>query len=76
MKTSMIRTLAIFVCLFTLAAAAFAAEPQLLKKEPAQAPPPDYVVGPEDILDISVWKNADLSRVVVVRPDGMISLPL
>lgn len=35
-----------------------------------------YVIGSEDILDISVWKNADLSRVVTVRPDGMISLPL
>lgn len=76
MKTSMVRALAILVCLFTLAASSFAAEPQLLKKESAQTPPPDYVVGPEDVLDISVWKNADLSRVVVVRPDGMISLPL
>jgi polysaccharide export outer membrane protein len=38
--------------------------------------PPDYLVGPEDVLDISVWKNAELSRVVVVRPDGRISLPL
>lgn len=76
MKSSMIRTLSIFVCFFTLAAVSFAAEPQPQKKEPAQAPPPDYVIGAEDILDISVWKNSDLSRVVVVRPDGMISLPL
>jgi polysaccharide export outer membrane protein len=76
MKTSIIRTLAIFVCLFTFAAASFAAPPQPQKNEPAQAPPPDYVVGPEDVLDISVWKNTDLSRVVIVRPDGMISLPL
>lgn len=37
---------------------------------------PGYVIGPEDVLDISVWKNADLSRVVTVRPDGRISLPL
>ena len=35
-----------------------------------------YLIGAEDILDISVWKNEDLSRVVSVRPDGMISLPL
>ncbi len=35
-----------------------------------------YLIGPEDVLEISVWKNADLSRTVVVRPDGMISLPL
>jgi len=37
---------------------------------------PDYIIGPEDILDISVWKNADLSKIVTVRPDGKISLPL
>lgn len=37
---------------------------------------PDYQIGPEDVLEISVWKNADLSKVVNVRPDGKISLPL
>ena len=37
---------------------------------------PSYVIGPEDILDISVWKEPDVSRVVPVRPDGRISLPL
>lgn len=36
----------------------------------------EYLVGPEDVLEISVWKNADLSRIVIVRPDGRISLPL
>jgi len=36
----------------------------------------DYQIGPEDVLDISVWKNPDLSRTVPVRPDGKISLPL
>jgi polysaccharide biosynthesis/export protein len=35
-----------------------------------------YVIGPEDVLDIAVWNNATLSRVVPVRPDGKISLPL
>ena len=35
-----------------------------------------FQIGPEDILDISVWKNPDLSRVVPVRPDGKVSLPL
>lgn len=37
---------------------------------------PDYIIGPEDILEITVWKNADLSKQVQVRPDGRISLPL
>ena len=36
----------------------------------------DYIIGPEDILEISVWRNPDLSREVMVRPDGRISLPL
>jgi polysaccharide export outer membrane protein len=35
-----------------------------------------FRIGPEDILDVQVWKNSDLSRIVPVRPDGMISLPL
>jgi polysaccharide export outer membrane protein len=37
---------------------------------------PNYVIGPQDVLDISVWKEGDLSRAVPVRPDGKISLPL
>ena len=37
---------------------------------------PEYIIGPEDILEITVWKNADLSKQVQVRPDGRISLPL
>ena len=36
----------------------------------------DFLIGPEDILDIQVWKNPDLSRTVPVRPDGKVSLPL
>ena len=36
----------------------------------------DYVIGPGDILDISVWKNEDLSKQVVVLPDGRIYFPL
>jgi polysaccharide export outer membrane protein len=36
----------------------------------------DYVIGPEDVLQVTVWKNDNLSRVVPVRPDGKISLPL
>ncbi len=47
----------------------------------AQTPAPqqadrDYVIGPEDILDIQVWGNKDLNQVVFVRPDGRTSLPL
>jgi polysaccharide export outer membrane protein len=43
---------------------------------PAATPLDDYRIGPEDILDIVVWKTSDLARTVQVRPDGRISLPL
>jgi len=36
----------------------------------------EFLLGPEDVLEVSVWRNQDLSRSVVVRPDGKISLPL
>ena len=36
----------------------------------------DYIIGPEDVLAISVWRETELSRTVPVRPDGKISLPL
>ncbi|HVN08842.1 MAG TPA: polysaccharide biosynthesis/export family protein [Patescibacteria group bacterium] len=37
---------------------------------------PTYTIGAEDVLSINVWKEADISRSVPVRPDGKISLPL
>src|SRR5919198_4229453 len=43
---------------------------------PVQGCPAAYVIGPEDVLDISVWGNTDLTRTVPVRPDGKISIPL
>jgi polysaccharide export outer membrane protein len=37
----------------------------------------DYVIGMEDVLAVSVWKEPELSvKELVVRPDGKISLPL
>ncbi len=38
--------------------------------------PSDYVVGPEDVLGILVWREPDMSGDVAVRSDGMITLPL
>jgi polysaccharide export outer membrane protein len=36
----------------------------------------EFRLGPEDVLDVFVWKEPDLSTSVTVRPDGKISLPL
>src|SRR3982751_2784128 len=48
-------------------------------KEVAPAQPavdPDYRLGAEDVMLIAVWKDEQLTREVVVRPDGMFSFPL
>lgn len=37
---------------------------------------PDYVIGPQDMLHVSVWKETDLTTTLPVRPDGKISMPL
>jgi polysaccharide export outer membrane protein len=37
---------------------------------------PYYRIGPGDNVEIFVWRNADLSRAVAVRPDGRITVPL
>lgn len=44
--------------------------------QPAEAAPPDYQLGPEDVLDISVWREDTLKGSFLVRPDGYISFPL
>lgn len=47
-------------------------------KAPISAPVRDaeYLIGTEDVLQINVWKETDISGSVPVRPDGKISLPL
>lgn len=44
--------------------------------QPQRAVPEEFVIGPGDVLAINVWKEAEVSRVVPVRSDGRISLPL
>jgi polysaccharide export outer membrane protein len=55
--------------------------PALAQPQPPLPPgsegcPGTYVIGPEDVLDIAVWNNPEITRTVPVRPDGKISLPL
>jgi polysaccharide export outer membrane protein len=38
--------------------------------------PPGYVIGPEDVISVLVWRNQEMSGDFVVRPDGQITLPL
>jgi polysaccharide export outer membrane protein len=80
------------VLIFTAALAVPAmAQTSDAEKTPAQPPVPamasdtrpkaattdaNYVIGGQDVLDVSVWKEPEISRVVPVRPDGKISLPL
>ena len=73
----MMRTARLSSLLSLLFAIALLAPPAVM----AQAPRPiqqdkDYIIGPEDILEIQVWGNKDLNQVVFVRPDGRTSLPL
>ena len=60
----------------TAAAAARAAAPDGGAEPPAATNDPNYLLGAQDVLDVSVWKEPELSREVPVRPDGKISLPL
>lgn len=53
-----------------------AAKPAASTSRQETAAKGDYLIGPEDVLDVAVWNNTAISRTVPVRPDGMISLPL
>jgi len=58
-----------FLLLIVLVAGTF-----LYSQEPVKE---DYIIGSEDVLAVSVWKEPELSvKELVVRPDGKISLPL
>ena len=65
------------VLLLALAVPAAAQKPAEKASAPAGTPnDQEYVIGPEDVLNVSVWKEPEVSGVVPVRPDGKISLPL
>ena len=46
------------------------------QSEPTSVAGPDYIIGADDVLHISVWKEPDLTATLPVRPDGKISMPL
>jgi polysaccharide biosynthesis/export protein len=51
-------------------------KPPAAAAEPMSVAGPDYVIGADDTLHVSVWKEPDLTATLPVRPDGKISLPL
>ena len=53
-----------------------APQPAAPQPQARTVPVDEYRIGPEDVLAIAVWNNDAISRVVPVRPDGKISLPL
>jgi polysaccharide export outer membrane protein len=58
------------------AAAKSAAAAPAPAPEPKSVAGPEYIIGPDDTLHVSVWKEPDLTATLPVRPDGKISLPL
>src|SRR5215813_2320430 len=50
--------------------------PTIDTKMPTAMTAPDYVIGADDTVHISVWKEPDFTATLPVRPDGKISLPL
>jgi polysaccharide export outer membrane protein len=71
----------LFIILFIMTSMAYSqADREILSKKEAQTEVAvdgdQYVIGPEDVLYIHVWKEEVLTRTVPVRMDGKISLPL
>ncbi|MBI3894984.1 MAG: polysaccharide biosynthesis/export family protein [Acidobacteria bacterium] len=65
----------LFIAIFFLTSLAWGQQAQ---RQPTSASFGDgqYFLGPEDVVQVWVWKEPDLSTTAIVRPDGKISLPL
>src|ERR1035437_10543222 len=60
-----------------VASAALAAAADVVKPPAgATSGEAEYRLGPEDVIEVFVWKEPEATSTVVVRPDGRISLPL
>jgi polysaccharide export outer membrane protein len=70
-----VRVAALTAVFLQVSGAPLAAQPNTVVKT-EQEPENAYAIGIGDVLEISVWKNPDLSASVPVRPDGRISVPL
>jgi polysaccharide export outer membrane protein len=72
MKEFVFRATGILVLVCALSSSAFAGQ---IPAPPAKSPIPGFVIGPDDVLTVTFWRD-QISLEVVVRPDGRISLPL
>ncbi len=79
-KLFSVGTIGLLLCFTAVSIVYSEADKEVLLKKQSQAEVAvdsnSYVIGPEDILYIHVWKEGDFSRTVPVRMDGKISLPL
>jgi protein involved in polysaccharide export with SLBB domain len=69
----------VLLAIVSLAQTAHAEEPMASKQkffDSSQFYQGDYLIGVDDIIEVNVWRNPDLSVSVPVRPDGKISTPL
>ncbi len=55
---------------------AFSADPPQKAQSALKTDDDQYIIGPEDVLSIHVWREESLTKTVPVRMDGKISLPL
>jgi polysaccharide export outer membrane protein len=65
----------IAVFLVALQAGAGGCLQQNVEYQGTSVPPTEFLIGPEDILVVTVWRNQELTKEVTVGPDGKISLP-
>jgi polysaccharide export outer membrane protein len=84
MKQFLVPTTIMLLALTSLRSLAQTAQPAQIAQQSPTAPtvpggvplPPDFVIGPEDGLGVIFWHEPEMSGDVVVRPDGLITLPL
>lgn len=72
----MLRLVTIILCFIIAACETTGGNSPAQLEDSVMSKPQIYEIGVGDGLNISVWRNADLSVAVPVRPDGLISVPL
>ncbi|MEL6111931.1 MAG: XrtA/PEP-CTERM system exopolysaccharide export protein [Pseudomonadota bacterium] len=80
-RSSLVKGIALALCAIALSACETLKSSDKLPNAPTAAETtasrsPDYLIGPNDELEIFVWRAPELSTEVTVRPDGRISTPL